>query len=289
MDVSIIIVSWRVKNLVKNCLDSIYRETTNLSLEVFVVDNASNDGTVEMVANLFPQVHVIASQQNLGFARACNQAIKESTGEAILLLNPDTEITGHAIEKTFQFMQRTQDAGIVGCRIVNADNSLQPSARHFPDFFSHVIILFKLHNFFPNFFPIRYYYMRGWEHTETRIVDQIMGAFFMIRRPVLKAIGLLDTHFYIWYEEVDFCKRALEAGWKTYFYAEATIRHQKGQSFKQEKPLRLQAIFNRSLLYYFFKHKSIFEYCLLLLLLPLSILLALAVQLTGIKKKRNDL
>jgi GT2 family glycosyltransferase len=289
MDVSIIIVSWRIRELLKNCLTSIYRETSNITFEVFVVDNASHDDTVAMVNHDFPEVHLIANQENIGFARACNQAIKQSTGNYILLLNPDTEISDNAIAKTFSFMQQKSDAGIAGCKILNSDGSLQPSVRRFPDLLSHIFILLKLHNFFPNFYPIRRYYMRDWPHNATQAVDQVMGAFFMIRRRVLKTIGLLDRNFYIWYEEVDLCKRALQAGWITYFFSSTSIRHQKGQSFKQQPSLKRQYIFNRSLLYYFFKHRTILEYLMLLALWPLSLLLALIVQLTGIKKSKKEL
>jgi GT2 family glycosyltransferase len=289
MDVSIVIVSWRVRELLKKCLTSIYQETSNVIFEVFVADNASADGTIEMVKKDFPDAHVIANIQNIGFAAACNQAIKKSTGDFILLLNPDTIILDNAIAKTMEFMASTPQAGIVGCKITNTDGSLQPSVRRFPDLLSHIFILFKLHNFFPDFWPIRRYYMRGWPHQTTAPVDQIMGAFYMIRRAMLKQIGLLDQNFYIWYEEVDLCWRAKRAGWLTYFYPGAVIRHQKGESFKQQTPLKLQYIFNRSLLYYFFKNKNIIEYLTLIGLWPVSLLLALIVQLTGLKKKKREL
>lgn len=289
MDVSIVIVSWQVKEPLRRCLASIYAHPSTLATEVFVVDNASTDGTVEMVRESFPMVTIIANEKNLGFAKACNQAIKKSTGEFIYILNPDTEVTDGSISALHDFMHSTNDCGIAGCRLVNEDGSLQSSARRFPDLLSHILILLKLHNFFPHLKPIADYYLSDWPHNHTQPVEQVMGACFMIRREVLKRIGLFDEHFYIWYEEVDLCRRALSAGWKTYFYADATILHQKGKSFSQRNPITLQIIFGRSLLYYFFKHSNLYAYAVLLALYPLSIILACGVWLFGIKKKNKEL
>jgi GT2 family glycosyltransferase len=289
MDVSIVVVSFKVKDLLQKCLESVYRETQNLEFEVFVVDNNSQDGSVEMVQSNFPKLQLIVNKENIGFAKACNQAIKKSKGEYILFLNPDTEIINNAIIKTSKFMKQKKDAGIAGCKIQNEDGTLQASVRRFPDLLSHIIILLKLHNFSPNFESIKKYYMSGWPYNETKAVDQVMGAFYMIRREVLKTIGLFDEHFYIWYEEVDLCKRALKAGWKTYFFADAQIIHQKGQSFSKRTKLVKQLIFNRSLLYYFFKHHNSFSYLVLLILYPISLIITAVVQLLGIEKKRKEL
>jgi GT2 family glycosyltransferase len=289
MDVSIVIVSWRVKELVRNCLTSIFQHTHNLHFEVFVVDNNSGDGTDTMIRSQFPHVILIQNEENVGFARACNQAIKRSTGEYVLLLNPDTEIMDQAIVKTIQFMQQTSQAGIVGCAIINPDGSIQPSVRSFPNLSSHILILLKIHNFLPKLSAIRKYYRFDYPYTETHIVDQVEGAFFMIRRKVFQQIGLFDQHFYIWYEEVDFCRRAKNKGWLTYFYSGATVQHAKGQSFKQRKPFKLQLIFNRSLLYYFFKHRAKWEYVVLIILYPFSLLLAFLVQLFKIRKSHKEL
>lgn len=289
MDVSIIIVSFKVKDFLKICLTSIYRETKNLEFEVFVVENDSQDGSTEMVQSEFPQVQLLTNQKNIGFAKACNQAIKKSKGEYVLLLNPDTEIVNNAVFKTLEFMKQKKDAGIVGCQIQNEDGTLQTSVRRFPDLLSHIIILLKLHNFFPDFKSIKKYYMSDWPYNETKVVDQVMGAFYMIRREILKKIGLFDEHFYIWYEEVDLCKRALKAGWKTYFYVNAQITHQRGQSFSKRTKLVKQLIFNRSLLYYFFKHHNSFSYLIMLMLYPISLIITAIVQLFGIEKKRKEL
>jgi hypothetical protein len=283
MDVSIVIVSWQVKESLRRCLTSIFNYPTTASLEVFVVDNNSTEGTGDMVKNNFPQVQLIQNEGNRGFSKACNQAIKKS-------VNPDSAVQAGSIDALYNFMVSTRDCGIAGCRIVNEDGTLQPSVRRFPDLLSHIFILLKLHNFFPNIASVKKYYLSGWPHNETRPVDQVMGACFMMKRQMLKKIGLFDEHFYIWYEEVDLCYRALAAGWKTYFFSDTTITHLKGQSFIQRNPISLQFIFGRSMLYYFFKHSSIFSYLILLLLYPVSIILAFFVTVLRIKKKnRKDL
>ncbi|MBU0597656.1 glycosyltransferase family 2 protein [Patescibacteria group bacterium] len=288
MDVSIIIVSWNVKDHLTRCLRSIFKHTDNLNYEVFVVDNNSIDGSAAMVKSLFPAINLIINKKNIGFAAACNQAIKESKGNNILLLNPDTEITDNAIYKTSLYLRKNIKIGIVGCRILNEDGTIQPSVRRFPDLISHICILLKLHNFFPEIKSVKKYYMTDFKYNSNTRVEQVMGAFFMIKRELLKSIGLLDKHFYIWYEEVDFCKRAVNKGWQVYYYQDANVIHHKGKSFEQVKPVLKQSIFNRSMLYYFFKHHSIFEYLVLLILFPTSLILALIVQLLGIKSANSQ-
>lgn len=289
MDLSIIIVCWKVKNLLKKCLESIYHETKNIKFEVFVIDNDSQDGTDEMVKKNFPRIKLIVNYKNVGFARANNQAIQEAKGDFVLLLNPDTEIIENALEKMVSFMKKNQEVGIAGCQLLNPDGTIQPSARKLPDLLSHIIILLKLHNFLPHLKSIKNYYMLNWPHNQVKEVDQIMGAFFLIRYEVIRKIGLLDNNFFIWYEEVDYCQRVKKAGWKVIYTPEAHIIHKKGKSFEQQFPIKKQLIFNKSILYYFKKHKPLWNYIILLILYPISILLACLVQLFNIKKQKKEL
>jgi len=145
MDLSIIIVSWRVRDLLEKCLKSIFEQTRDIEFEVFVVDNNSEDGSLEMVKSKFSHVQLIANKKNLGFAKANNQAIKQARGEYILLLNPDTEILNGALEKSLNFMRKNPKIGVLGCQILNSDGSLQPSVRRFPCFLDQVGILLKIH------------------------------------------------------------------------------------------------------------------------------------------------
>ncbi len=278
MDLSIIIVNWKVKDLLEKCLQSIFEQTKNISFEVFVVDNNSGDGSVEMVREKFPQVDLTASQENLGFAKGNNLAIKKSRGRYILLLNPDTEILENALEKMVRFMDANQDCGIAGCKLLNPDLSLQPSVRAFPDLASQIFILLKLHHLFPYSKTMYKYLVQNFDYGKTQEVDQVMGAFMMIRREVAEKIGLLDENFWIWFEEVDFCKRAKIAGFKILYTPEAKIIHHFGQSFKQAMGVKKQKDFNRSLSYYFKKHGTKGEWLVIQILRPLSLILACLAQ-----------
>src|SRR3990167_668192 len=156
-DLSIIIVSWNVKNLLKKCLESIFRNQGDLTLEVIIVDNASRDGTMEMVKTNFPQIKMISNEKNFGFAAANNQGIKQTKGDYLLLLNPDTEIVGSALKTAIDFMKKNQLIGACGIKHLNPDGSLQPSVRRFPTFLAIFLILTKLVKIFPRLPAINRY------------------------------------------------------------------------------------------------------------------------------------
>jgi len=279
MDLSIIIVNWKVKDLLENCLRSIFEQTKNISFEVFVVDNASGDGSVEMVREKFPQVDLTASAENLGFAKGNNLAIKKARGRYVLLLNPDTEILDNALEKMVRFMDTHHGCGIAGCKLLNPDLSLQPSVRAFPDLASQLFILLKIHHLLPHSKTMYKYLVQNFDYEQAQEVDQVMGAFMVIRREVIDKIGMLDENFWIWFEEVDFCKRAKEAGFKIFYTPETKIIHHFGQSFKQVMNVQKQKVFNRSLSYYFKKHGTKGEWLTIQILRPLSLFLARLAQI----------
>ena len=287
IDLSIIIVSWNVKDLLKKCIKSIYSQTKNISFEVFIVDNKSSDRTVEMLESAFinkPQIYsnfnLIANNYNAGFAKANNQGIEKSSGRFILLLNPDTEIIDYdTLEKCVQFMKDNNKCGVLGCKLLNSDNSLQKSVRNFPSFFSQIIVFLKIHNLWPNIKPVRKYYALDFDYSKQSEVDQMMGAFLLTRSRVIDKIGNLDENYWIWFEEVDFCKRSIGAGYTNNYLPDAKIIHHHGQSFRQVLSYKKQKQMNKSVLYYFKKHHPYFEYLTLLLLSPMSLLLALFVQI----------
>lgn len=290
MDLSIVVVNWNTKKLLARCLNSIYKETKDLDFEIFVVDNSSRDESVKMMEKNFPQAKLIENRQNIGFARANNRAIQKSRGKYILLLNPDTVILGNTLKKMVDFLESHPGIGILGPRILNPDGSLQSSCRTFPTLASQALILLKLHNFFPGLPPIKKYYMLNWDHSETKEVDQVMGSCFMIRKKLIDEIGPLDENYWIWFEEVDFCKRAKMASWKTCFLSNVSIIHHKAKAFEQVSPIKRQIWLDRSMFRYFRKFHTKPAYFTLLSLYPLSILLASLVQLVSrlrlIKKKK---
>ncbi len=288
MLLSIIIVNWNVKDLLEKCLTSIYRSVNSSgnkkdsSFEVFVVDNGSKDESVEMVQKEFPQVKLIINKENLGFAKANNQAIKQTQSEFILLLNPDTEILQKSsLFKMIDFMKAHPDCGIAGCKLLNTDRTLQLSIRRFPTLISQIIILTKTPNFFP--WLVKEYLGFNNNYQKIQKVDQVMGSFFMIRKKVIEQIGLLDENFWAWFEEVDFCKRAKNIGWKVYYTPEIEIIHHKGQSFNQL--VKKQKVFNKSLLYYFKKHHSFLAWFILYLMQPLSLFLTFLDEKMRIKRR----
>ncbi len=251
MTLSIVIVSWNVKALLEKCLVSVFNPPSGGDFEVFVIDNASTDGSAEMVREKFPDVKLIANQKNRGFAVANNQAIKQAQGDFILLLNPDTEILDKTLAKMVEFMKTHSDCGIAGCQILNPDKTIQPSVRRLPDWFSSFLILLKLSHL--KFFKPKYL-LPDFDYSKSQAVEQVMGAFFMIRKEVIEKIGLLDEGYELWFEEVDFCRRLLKkTNYKIYYTPTAQIIHHGGQSFKQVLTLKKQWLFYKSMLRYYLK------------------------------------
>lgn len=279
VELSIIIVNWNTKDYLKKCLESISHAQKDILFEVIVVDNHSSDSSGAMVAREFPDVHLISNNYNAGFARANNQALKQAQGKYFLLLNSDTQVKLDTIKKAVNFIELHPQAGIVGGKILNPDGSLQPSVRNFPTLASQLLILLKLHNFFPKFSPLKKYFTWDFDYNKEQEVDQIMGAFFMIRRECLEKVGFFDERFWLWFEEVDYCQRAKKKEWKVVYTPSFEIIHAQGQSFAQLKALKEQYIFNKSLLYYFKKHARFLEYFILVLFSPLGLFLALFVEI----------
>ncbi|MCI0708308.1 MAG: glycosyltransferase family 2 protein [Ignavibacteriae bacterium] len=232
MDLTVIVVSYNTKQLLFECLSSVYSETKEISFEVIVVDNNSTDGSIEMLEKDFPQAKKILNSENKGFAAANNQAIRIAAGRYILLLNSDTKILDGAIDTIVKFMEKHPDTSIVGCKLLNADGTLQYSCRSFPsvwNLFSESFFLYKL---YPRTTLFGSYYMTYFDHETARRVDVVMGAFMMIRRDMFEKIGLLDEQFFMYNEEVDFCFRAHQLGLQTYFVPEARVIHYGGSSIE---------------------------------------------------------
>ncbi|KKQ57173.1 MAG: hypothetical protein US74_C0007G0022 [Parcubacteria group bacterium GW2011_GWA2_38_13] len=280
--ISIIIVSWNVLDYLKKCIHSIFELYKNDNIEIIIIDNASSDSTSDWLNSNFPPlakgrvggVKIILNKQNTGFAHANNQGIVIAQGDYILLLNPDTILHKGVLENMIDFFEKHNDCGVAGCKIVNPDTTIQPSVRRFPALISQIFILLKLHHFFPNISFLSKYFAKDFDYTKTQIAEQVEGAFFMIPRKVVEKIGLLDEKFYIWFEEVDFCKRISDANMKVYYVATAVITHYGGMSFKQKFSLEKQKIFNASLIYYFQKHGRRFDVFILKILNPISLFLA---------------
>lgn len=254
MQLSIIIVNYNAQDLLRACLISVFEHTKAIDFEVIVVDNASTDGSREMLEQRFLNVKKILNSVNHGFAAANNQAIKQASGDYILLLNSDTVVPDEAINKTLEYMRRNPEAGIVGCKLLNPDGTLQPSCRSFPsiwNLFTESLFLYRVFNGTELFGK---YYMSFFDHESIREVEVVMGAFMLIRREVFEQVGLFDEDYFMYAEETDFCYRAYKLGYKTYFFPEASIIHIGGGSTHDNQ--KSFDLLHSSLLLFLHKHFS---------------------------------
>ena len=235
MMISVIIVSFNTSSLLRRCLDELFVHSTELVLEVFVVDNNSSDDSVAMVEREFPQVKLIANKENLGFAAANNQAWVRSSGDFILLLNPDAFVRKGAVYNAVKFMETYPDCGVCGGRLVKPDGTLDPSARKFPTFLTKFLMLTGWRNKFPQSRILAGHEFGHFDHNSVMEVDWVPGTFTMYRRNMLEQTGLFDERFYIYYEETDLCQTAKRRGWKVYFLPWSEIIHVGGASSKTRK------------------------------------------------------
>jgi GT2 family glycosyltransferase len=227
--IAIIIISFNVEKLLKECIESIHRETKEARFEIWVIDNHSRDHSVQMLKRDFPDIHLIENDENVGFTRANNQAIRQCRSDYVLLLNPDTLIQAGAIDKMVQFMEAHPDVGVSGCRVLNEDGSLQLACRRsMPSPSVAFFRLAGLSRLFPRSQKMARYNLTYLDPMQTHEVDAVSGAFLLIRREVIEKIGLLDEDFWIYGEDIDWCIRTKRAGWKVMYHPEAHILHYKG-------------------------------------------------------------
>ncbi len=235
MDLSVAVISWNVKELLEGCLASVYRslEQGSVDCEVLVVDNASSDGSVDMVSECFPQVLLIANEDNKGFAAANNQALEKTVGQHVLLLNPDTELRGDALQTLLGFMENTPSAAMAGPRLLYADGSFQHSAFRFPSLSQAFFDFFPLHHSLQESRWNGRYPRSSYLSRQPFPVDHPLGACMMVRRQAIERVGGMDEQFFMYCEEVDWAMRMRCAGWQIYCVPGAEVVHYSGQSTKQ--------------------------------------------------------
>ena len=255
LDVSIIIVSWNNHAVLANCLRSLENAKNKATFDVWVVDNASSDGTASLVQSQFPSVNLIANKKNLGFAGANNQAVPQSNGKYILLLNPDTEMHAESIEVMLDEINKDSKIGVLGPRILNPDGTPQRSCwRGYPGLGMAISDAFYLWKF--PWLPLtRNVEYRPDELIKTRDVDHLLGAGLLIRRQTWDEIGPLDENFFLFLEETDWCLRAKQAGWRVVFTPNATITH-FGQHSMRQQPAKNLPHFYRSYCHFYRKHSQ---------------------------------
>lgn len=236
MELSIVIVNWNTREYLRSCLASIFSSTPSVSFEVIVVDNASGDGSAEMVRECFKNVELIENDENIGYAEGNNQAIERSGGEYLLLLNPDTEVRFDTIDKLLEFARSHPDAAAVGCRLIGNDGRVQRSCRGFPEPWGVFCEYIGLSRLFPGSRAFGSYRMTYFDYECEAEVDQPMASCLLIPRKAIEETGLFDKEYPIFFNEVDWCYRAKKAGWKVYFTPEAEILHHGGASTRQKRP-----------------------------------------------------
>lgn len=278
MDLSIIIVSYNVKEKLRANLEALFVSLGDFSFEVFVVDNASLDGSSEMVKKYFPQVKLIENYDNLGFSKANNLAIKKSIGDFILLLNPDMRVFSNTLEKSLDFAKNNPQAIVSSCKLVDEKNNIIKHIRRFPEFFDQLAIVLKLPHIFPS--VLNKYLIPSLDYSSKQKVDSVRGSFFMINKKIFQDLSqeefpFLDERYFIWFEEVDFCKQVYELGSEVWYNPGARCLDYVGQSFSALKRSKTQKYFRDSMLKYFKKWEASWQYYILKFFWPVGMLLAL--------------
>ncbi len=235
MILSVIIVNYNVKILLRECLDSVSTAIAELDAEVFIVDNASTDNSIELLQPLFPQFHFIRNDINTGFAKANNQALALASGKFILFLNPDTLVPPSCFYKCISFMEQHEDAGALGVKMINGKNEfLKESKRGFP---SPMVSFWKMTGIaglFPRSPVFAKYYLGHLDENTINKVDVLSGAFMFVRKDVLDITGGFDERFFMYAEDIDLSYRITKAGFNNYYLPDVTIIHYKGESTKKD-------------------------------------------------------
>jgi GT2 family glycosyltransferase len=255
LPLSIIIVNWNVRELLHRCLTSLATCDLQLATEVIVVDNASSDGSTEIVRREFPAVHVTANDTNLGFTVANNQGIRHSRGRYALLLNPDTVVVGDALTAMVAYLDTHPKVAALGPKLLNPDGSVQSSRRRFPTLATGLLESTVLQRWFPRSGVLSRYYVLDHSDDDTQEVDWVVGAAMAMRREAIDQVGLLDEEFFMYSEELDWCYRAKAAGWKVVYLPTAQIVHYGAQSSEQVKAAQ-HVHFQTSKVRFFRKHRG---------------------------------
>ena len=246
MKLSVVIVNYNVRLLLEECIKSVENALDGIEGDIFVVDNNSSDGSVEYIRERFPKVHIIANKENLGFARANNQAIRMTDAEYILLLNPDTVVYENTLQGCLDFMDANPEAGGVGVRMLTREGKVAPESRRAVP--TPWVAFLKMLGF------TRRYYMSHLPWDKPGRIEVVSGAFCMLRHKALDQIGLLDEDFFMYGEDIDLSYRLLKGGWQNW-YLPYDIIHYKGES-TQKSSFRYVHVFYQAMLIFFRKHYS---------------------------------
>ncbi len=261
MDLSIIIVNYETFLMTKQTVESVINRDHRFSYDIYVVDNASEDGSFEKLQKTFLKesdeglIKFILNSENKGFAQANNLAIKRTNSDYVLLLNSDTVVVDDCLEKCLDYMENDKNTGVLGCKVLLPDNTLDKACRRsFPDFYVSFYRMTGLSKLFPRNKRFGRYNLTYLSEDETYAVDCVMGAFMLIRSKAIEGVGLLDEKFFMYGEDIDWCYRIKAAGWKIIYYSKATIIHYKGSSNSKKQNRRMIYEFYRAMYIFYNKH-----------------------------------
>jgi GT2 family glycosyltransferase len=248
LDLSIVIVSYNTRDMLRDCIASLAAATDGIAAETWVVDNCSPDASADMVATEFPAVHLVANRENVGFARANNQALSQASGRHSVILNPDTECRPGALTTLVRYLDAHPHVGAVGPKLLNTDGSLQPNGSRFPDPLQSFLVVSEVRRLFRSRFE-RWSRMREDFDAECEL-DVVSGACMMVRGEAIARVGLLDEDFFMFYEEVEWCWRIKKAGWKIVYLPQAEVVHHWMGSVRQDSHAMTALLFRSSDIYY---------------------------------------
>lgn len=287
LDLSIIIVNWNTRDLLADCLQSVYDTVHDLTFEVFVVDNASSDGSAAMVRERFPDVRLIENAENVGFARANNQAIAQSQGEYVLLLNSDTVLLPGAVHGLIEYLQGQSGIGAVGPTMLNPDGTLQNSYGRLPALLDEILGPYLLDSFTKPWGAHRWHSAETYSSSASpKVVDRVSFACVLICRETLIDVGTLDESYWLYSEDYDWFLRVKRAGWRVVHIPSASVVHHWGGS-SQHRPLWASCMLYRAKLIYFRKHYGSVSEFVLRLGLSARFAVKTLLQLLGMLRKRH--
>ena len=247
---AVVIVTFNDKELVDECLKSVFNNKTNeWKFTVWVVDNGSSDGTPDYIQQKFPEVNIIRNQSNFGYPRANNQGINSTFSQYVLLLNPDTEIPQNTFQELIDLLDVDDSIGIVGPKLIRRNGELDFACRRmFPNYLDYLLILLGLARKFPKNKVLGRYNLTYLDPNENTDVDSVAGAFLMARRDAIEKVGRLDESFFIYWEDIDWCYRFRLNGWRVFYCPKVTVLHHKGGTSKR---------FSHYLIYHFYRSNTI--------------------------------
>ncbi|MBI1796167.1 MAG: glycosyltransferase family 2 protein [Candidatus Eisenbacteria bacterium] len=254
MELSVVIVHYRSREPLLECLAALEADAAGITHEIVIVDNDPEKGAIAAAAARFPQVRGIANDENIGYARAINQGIAATTGDVVMAMNPDCVIEPGSLAALLGHLHVHGRTAIVGPRIVDSDGTLQLSARAFPD---HLTFLFNRYSLLTRLFPgnpwSRRYLLTDWDHASVRDVDWLSGACMLVRRAAIRQVGGMDERFFMFNEDVDWCRRMKLAGWAVTYVPGAQVIHHIGAS-RRKVAARVIVERHRGMIHYFHKH-----------------------------------